>query len=412
MPWQETQKMDQRIEFAMRAVNCPNFTELCQEYDISRKTGYKWLKRFEAGGLAGMKEKSRRPHGHGRELTEEVTCRMIKLKTAHPHWGPRKIRALYARKHPELELPSESSFKRVLERAGLTKPRKRRRANQTGRIASGRQANAANEVWSVDFKGWWRDRSGQRVEPLTVRDEYSRMILELRAVDNARTETIRHCFERLFEQYGLPAAIRSDNGTPFACSHGLLGLSRLSAWWLVLGIDLERGRPGCPQDNSAHERMHKDVRDELEAGRIGRDQPAFDLWRHEFNTERPHESLGMACPAEIYESSPRSYEGTPDEIDYGGMQTRRVHPKHGTITYNLDTIRISAALRGWSVGLCPRKDHLTEVWFAKLLLGHLDRETGSFAPVIPSPGEAATGASADSATLRRPKRQSHPKNKS
>ena len=400
--------MDQRMEFAMRALNCPNFGELCREYGISRKTGYKWRQRFEAEGLAGIAEKSRRPYGHAKELCEEVICRIIKLKNAHLHWGPRKIRALYSRKHGEQELPSESSFKRVLERAGLTKPRKRRRAKDSGRIASGRVAAAANEVWSVDFKGWWRDPGGERVEPLTVRDEHSRMILELRAVENARTETIRHCFERLFERYGLPGAIRSDNGPPFASSNGLLGLSRLSAWWLALGIDLERGRPGCPQDNGAHERMHRDVRDELEAGRIGRDQEAFDLWRQEFNTERPHEAIGMACPVELYENSARKYQGTPDELDYGGMETRRVTPTTGAIRFKGERILISTALGGWSVGLPPRSprdnENQREVWFAKLLLGHLDTETLSFtsAPALPGP---ATGAAADSAPLHRPQRR-------
>ena len=395
----------------MKAVNCTNFGELCLEYGISRKTGYKWLNRFEAGGLVGLGDQSRRPRSHATELPEWVVCRMVRLKNGHPHWGPRKIRALYARQHGAAEVPSESSFKRVLERAGLTQPRKRRAAKDSGRIACGRKAAAANDIWSVDFKGWWRGGDGQRVEPLTVRDEYSRMILELRVVANARTETIRSCFERLFERYGLPGAIRSDNGPPFASSHGLLGLSRLSAWWLVLGIDLERGRPGCPQDNGAHERMHRDVRDELEAGRIGRDQAAFDLWRQEFNAERPHEALAMACPAEFYRPSARTYQGTPQELDYGGMETRRLNPRHGTICYHKQIIPISVALAGWSVGLAPRNDDLIEVWFAKLLLGHLDRQTLSFARLVTHPGQAATGHSADSATLRRPNGRCRPHHK-
>ena len=316
MPWKETRKMDQRIEFAMRAINCSNFRDLCREYGISAKTGYKWRERFLEKGMAGMEELSRRPHSHSKELSESVVCDIVGLKWAHPHWGPRKIRELYRRKHPG-DLPSESSFKRVLERAGLTRPRKRRRAREGGRLATGRQAQAPNEVWTVDFKGWWKDREGLRVEPLTVRDEYSRMLLEMRVVANARTETIRACFERLFEKHGLPGAIRSDNGPPFASNNGLLGLSRLSVWWLALGIDLERSRPGCPQDNPAHERMHLDISKELQAGKIGRDQEAFDLWRKEYNTERPHESIAMAFPAEIYQPSPRKFEGTPEELDYG-----------------------------------------------------------------------------------------------
>jgi putative transposase len=376
MPWKETQKMDQRMEFAMKALVHPNFRELCREYGISAKTGYKWRERFVQHGLAGLSDLSRRPHGHGDELGEAIVCEMVRLKQAHPHWGPRKIQALYQRKHGEA--PSESSFKRVLERAGLTVPRRVRRSSETGRLGHGRKASAPNEVWTVDFKGWWKDREGLRVEPLTVRDEHSRMLLEMRAVENCKTATLRTCFERLFERYGLPGAIRSDNGAPFASACGLHGLSRLSAWWLVLGIDLERGRPGCPQDNGAHERMHLDISREVEGGRAGRDQAAFDLWREEYNTERPHESLGMRVPADVYERSRRAYEGTPTEIDYGGMATRNVNARTGVISYQDEQILITSAIGEWSVGLSPQATGLVEVWFAKLLLGHIDPETASF----------------------------------
>ena len=403
MPWKETYRMNQRIEFAMRAVGCGNFAQLCAEYGISRKTGYKWRERFVAHGLEGMEEESRRPHGHKESLEEAVVCRIVRLKQAHPHWGPRKIRELYGRKHGS-GTPSESSFKRVLERAGLTERRKRRRARDGGRLATGRKATAPNEVWTVDFKGWWRGRTGDRVEPLTVRDEYSRMILEMKCVGNGRTDTVRACFEELFERHGLPGAIRSDNGAPFA-SHGLLGLSRLSAWWLALGIDLERSRPGCPQDNGAHERMHLDIRRELEAGRIGSDQAAFDVWRHQYNTERPHEALGMAVPAQFYRPSERQYEGTPEALDYGKMIARRVNRTQGMIQYQGEYIRLSTALGGWNVGLAPKQSGEVEVWFAELLLGHIDPQTSGFLRVETAPARAHAGPLANSATLHRPKGQ-------
>jgi len=361
----------------MKAMGHPNFRELCREYGISAKTGYKWRERFVQHGLSGLNELSRRPHGHAAELGEAVVCALVRLKQAHPHWGPRKIRALYQRKHGG-EVPSESSFKRVLERAGLTVPRRVRRSTETGRLGSGRKATVPNEVWSVDFKGWWKDREGLRVEPLTVRDEHSRMLLEMRALEDSRTETVQACFERLFEVNGLPEAIRSDNGSPFASVHAPLGLSRLSAWWLALGIDLERSRPGCPQDNGAHERMHLDIRRELEGGRVGRDQAAFDLWRKEYNTERPHEALGMRVPAEVYRRSEREYEGTPTEIDYGGKESRRVMKKSGVICYQKERIVITSALGGWPVGLSPQADGLVEVWFSKLLLGFIDPKTACF----------------------------------
>ena len=334
----------------MRAVGAESFSALCAEYGISRKTGYKWRERFVGGGLAGMAEESRRPKGHGRELGEEVVCRMVRLKEAHRHWGPRKIRELYRRKHGG-ELPSESSFKRVLERAGMTQKRRKVRQKESGRLEAAVEPAEPNDLWTVDFKGWWRGGEGKRIEPLTVRDAHSRFILEMELVDNARTETVGRRFERLFEAHGLPRAIRSDNGAPFASTNGLLGLTRLSAWWLALGIDLVRGRPGCPQDNGAHERMHLDIFRELESGRAGCDQAAFDLWRQEFNTQRPHEALAMATPAEIYRPSERLYKTTPAHIDYGAMDSRQVNASNGMIHYRGEAVAISTALGHWNVGL-------------------------------------------------------------
>lgn len=407
MPWKETCKMNQRIEFAMRALGSENFARLCLEYGISRKTGYKWRERFLEHGLGGMGEESRRPNGHSKALEEAVVCRIVRLKRAHPHWGPRKIRELYWRKDPG-GTPSLSSFKRVLEHAGLVEPRKRRSVREGGRLASGRKAGAPNEIWTVDFKGWWRAHSGQRVDPLTVRDEYSRMILAMQWVQDARTETVRACFEQLFQNHGLPAAIRSDNGSPFASYRGLLGLSRLSAWWLALGIDLERNRPGCPQDNAAHERMHLDIRRELEAGRIGRDQAAFDLWRHQYNAERPHEALGMSVPAERYRPSERPYHGTPDQLDYGAMESRWVNRSQGVIRYQGQTIAISKALGGWNLGLAPKQSGEVEVWFARLLLGHIDPQTSSFKPIATTTDpRSPAGPLADYATLHRPMGRHH-----
>jgi len=365
--------MEQRIEFALKAMGTLNFRALCQEYAISAKTGYKWKERFLRDGFRGMQEQSRRPRCHPDQLGEEAVCEIMRLKLAHRNWGPRKIRELYRREHAEV--PSESSFKRVLERVGLTEKRARRRAKEAGRLSSGRKAAGPNEVWTVDFKGWWHSR-GKRFEPLTVRDEHSRYILELRAVEDARTETVRQSFERVFERQGLPQAIRSDNGVPFASSNALLGLSRLSVWWVALGIDLERGRPGHPQDNAAHERMHLDISREIEA--LGEsDQDALDVWRQIFNYERPHESLGMRCPSELYRASQRKYEGTPQDLDYPNMCARRVS-SHGLIKVDSQPFFLSNALAGWSVGLKPIALDLMEVWFGRLLLGQVDLATSSF----------------------------------
>jgi putative transposase len=376
--------MDQRMEFALKALRTDNFRALCAEYGISAKTGYKWRERFFQNGLAGMTEQSRRPRSHADQLAESVICEMVRLKLAHRHWGPRKIRELYLRRHGEAA--SESSFKRVLERAGLTEPRRRRqRATKAGRLWSGRRAQAPNEVWTVDFKGWWYDGKGERCEPLTVRDEHSRYVLELRRLADARTGTVRLCFERLFERHGLPGAIRSDNGTPFAQARGLLGLSRLSAWWVALGIDLERGRPGHPQDNGAHERLHRDIGVELEPRTAA--QEALDLWREEFNHERPHEALGMKCPAEIYQPSPRPYAGTPEDVDYPGMDSRKVG-EGGKIKWTGVDLFITCSLAGWSVGLKQLGCGRLEVWFGRLLLGWIEPATESFQRAENRPLEA------------------------
>ena len=320
MPWKKNEPMEQRVEFVLRALRAENFRALCQEYGISAKTGYKWQERFLRFGIGGMEEESRRPHSHADQLGEAEVCAIVSLKVAHPRWGPRKIRELYLRQHGRVA--SESSFKRVLERAGLSEKRKRRRiVLEGGRLSNGRRAQAVNEVWTVDFKGWWRTRAG-RCEPLTVRDEFSRYVLELRAMENARSQNVRQSFERLFERHGLPEAIRSDNGAPFASVQTLHGLSRLSAWWVALGIDLERGRAGCPQDNAAHERLHRDVSLELEG--LGEEsQEGLDQWRQEFNYERPHEALQMRFPGEVYQNSSRTFQGTPEELIYPGMAQRR-----------------------------------------------------------------------------------------
>lgn len=375
MPWKETDAMNERTEFVLRALRTENFRGLCREYGISPKTGYKWKERLLRYGLEGLAEESRRPKSSPGGLAEGVVCQIVRLKQRYPQWGARKLRIAYGRTHAKV--PSESSIKRVLAQAGLVKPRRVRTRQAAGRLHSQRRALGPNEVWTVDLKGWWYGAGGGRCEPLVVRDEFSRYVLEVRALANGKTETVRACFERLFERYGLPGAIRSDNGSPFASRQGVLGLSRLSAWWLVLGIDLERGRPGCPQDNGAHERLHLDISREVEAQRLGECQADLDQWRVIFNEERPHEALGMCCPKEVYRSSTRNYEGTPEDLDYPGMERRKVQSL-GFIYWNNQRLLISRALRGWSVGIERCASDRCHVWFGRLLIGQLEPSTNSF----------------------------------
>src|SRR6266404_3388509 len=383
MPWRKSEPMEERIEFGLKALRSGNFRALCREYGITARTGYKWRERFLRCGIEGMEEESRRPRSSPEALEENEVCEIVRLKEAHRHWGPRKIRELYLRLHGEAA--SESSFKRILERSGLTEQRRRRRrANEGGRLHSGRRAQAPNEIWTVDFKGWWYDGAGERCEPLSVRDEHTRYVLELRAMEDSRSATVRRVFERLFERYGLPQSIRSDNGTPFAATSALLGLSRLSAWWVALGIDLQRGRPGHPQDNGAHERLHRDISLELEGIVGAHRQATLEMWREQFNFERPHEALAMRCPGELYHNSTRKYPGSIEELIYEEMATRRVN-QNGLIRWKDQSLFLSQSLIGWDVGLKSTENGLIEVWFAQLLLGHIEPLSASFERIDRSP---------------------------
>ena len=378
MPWQTKTKMNQRMEFVMRAQTTENFRALCREYGISPKVGYKWSRRFVQNGLGGLNEESRRPKTSPKGLSEEVVCRIVLFRERHPHWGAKKIHELYQRSHGEA--PSQSSIKRVLEKCGLVKKRRTRPAVEAGRLNSGAKAAAPNEIWTIDFKGWWHDAKG-RCDPLTIRDEFSRKVLELRALENAKAETVKAAMEEVFKRHGLPRRIRSDNGAPFAASSALLGLSRLSAWWLALGIDLERSRPGCPQDNGAHERLHLDISRQLERAGYTERQAAFDLWRKEFNEERPHEALGMRFPSEVYRDSERKYEGAPEKLLYPGIESRRVK-LNGMINFEGKVYFLSTALAGWDVGLAPVEGGRWEVRFGRLVLGHLETATEAFLPIV------------------------------
>ena len=354
---------------------------LCREYGISRKTGYKWKERFLQQGVEGLADQSRRPRTSAHRLDETATCRIVRLKLAHPSWGPRKIRTVFGRTDPTAELPSETTFKRVLDRVGLVQHRKPRKQQATGRIQNPIQAERPNQVWTVDFKGWWRTRDRSRFEPLTVCDAHSRYILAARALDDASSDTVRREFERLFTLYGLPEVIRSDNGSPFAASQAPLGLSRLSAWWLTLGINLDRIMPGRPDQNGRHERMHRDIACEVEcdpAQDLLAQQAALDVWRDAFNHQRPHEAIGMKLPADVYQHSQRRYEPAPAMLQYPTGYLRRRVVTRGNISLHRVPIRISSSLAGWDVGLQPSKANRYGLWFCRLRMGEVDLETQKF----------------------------------
>ena len=244
MPWPEVSVMESRLQFVLRALRGElPFVVLCAEYGISPKTGYKWQERFLREGAAGLSDRSRRPRASPTKAGDELVCALVRLKLAHSSWGPKKLRELLIRQRPEFHTPALSTVKRILDQAGLVRHRRRRPAAQGGRLTQDIRASAPNQVWTVDFKGWWYSSARERIEPLTVRDEFSRYILCARALPDSRSETVQECFAQLFSSYGLPQVIHSDNGVPFACAAAPLGLSRLAAWWVALGIGLSRITP-------------------------------------------------------------------------------------------------------------------------------------------------------------------------
>jgi len=384
MAWKATDVMDQKMAFALRAVrDVERFQQLCEEYGISRKTGYKWKKRFLQQGLEGLQDLSRKPKVSPTGLSEDVVCRIVALKQAHPSWGARKLREVLGRASGGQDVPSESSFKRVLEKAGLVQKRRRRTQSETGRLQLRVKAERPNQVWTIDFKGWWRTRDRGRFEPLTIRDDFSRFILCARCLEGTRGLAVKEHMERLFGEYGLPEIIRSDNGAPFAASNSPFGLTRLSAWWLALGIDLDRIRPGHPQENGSHERMHRDMGElERSAAATAREQQAvLDVWRTTFNEERPHEALAMRIPAEVYERSSRAYDPAAVELSYPpGYLQRRVSCV-GEVAIRGMKIGLSLALAGYDVGLESVEDGRYAVWFGRLCLGAIDLSTQRFQAV-------------------------------
>lgn len=386
MPWKEANVMDLREEFVQRALRDEHpFAALCREYGISTKTGYKWKQRFLAEGRSGLHDRSRRPYSTPNLVSEDVCCKIISLKDSHRDWGPKKIHDLYIRSRRRLPLVSLSTVKRVLGKAGLTRKRRRHPAKHCGRIANPLVATVPNEVWTVDFKGWWYSATQERVQPLTVRDANSCCILMIQVVADSSTETVQECFRRLFRKYGLPLAIRSDNGPPFACSRAPLGLSRLSAWWVTLGISLDRIEKGHPEQNGAHERMHRDIAWEVE-GRVDGDlvaqQAALDLWCEEYNHVRPHEALGMKRPAELYSKSERRFTEQPVELEYPADYLRRRVSSSGWIKIYGRSVSISTAVSGWHVGLKLLKPEVFSVWFGSLRLGELHVEHEKFTAAV------------------------------
>ena len=388
MPWKETDAMKEKKEFieAMLKQSKP-FRELCREYGISEKTGYKWRNRFMEKGYTGLAEESRTPRGHPNAIDGDTAAELLGLRMAHPSWGAKKLTVLWRRKHPHETPPSLSSVNRIIEKAGLLKKKRvHRAADSSGcpRLNQMLEAHAPNDVWCIDFKGWWRS-NGEKCEPFTVRDKYSRKVLCARLMNSKTTEDVRPIMTELFRKYGLPKAIHSDNGAPFAATNGILGLTSLSAWWITLGILPERSLPGHPGQNGSLERMHADIANEIEGripGGIAANQAALDAWVEEYNAVRPNEAIGMLTPDEVFKPSERRYMGDFDILEYPAGYLPRKVVRSGEIILGGMRVTIGSALRGWHVGLRPQKHlGLYDVFLADFLLGTLDMTSCCFTPL-------------------------------
>ena len=373
MPWKETCTMEERMRFVLAArEEGAVVSRVCALFGISRDTGYKWLARYEAGGLAGLRNRSRAPHHHGRSREGELVDVVLALRERYG-WGPKKLRCKLAELRPGIELPAASTIGDWLAKRDLTsKPKRRPRCPpHTQPFASADQPNA---VWGVDFKGWFRTGDGARCDPLTMSDAMSRFLLCTQTVDQPDHAHVRPVFDAAFCEFGLPRAIRSDSGPPFA-SIAVGGLSPLSLWWIKLGITPERIEPAKPQQNGRHERMHRTLKDATTkppAPTLAEQQIRFDEFRRIFNNERPHEALGFQYPAALYRPSSRSYPCALRDPDYADDTTVRRVRSNGEIKWKGDLIFVSQVLVGEPVGIDITERGEWRVRYGNLDLGFID----------------------------------------
>ena len=379
MPWKSKTPVDLRIEFMKRVMKGETVVQLCREFGISRKTGDKFKQRFKRLGEAGLLDQSRAPKVTPHKTSPEVIKLLIAERERHPSWGPKKLKNILETRL-NCELPATSTIGDILERAGLVVKRPKRR-NVPPQPTTLREAIAPNDVWCIDYKGQFRLGDRSLCYPLTLTDQHSRFIVGCEAMVAISDEEARESCEEIFRRYGLPKAMRSDNGVPFASS-GLANLTRLSAYWLRLGIELERIRPAHPEENGQHERMHRTLKFETTRPprtNLLQQQERFDEFVDEFNNDRPHEALHMKRPAQIYKPSPRKLPAVLPELDYPQHDDVIPVDKTGYVCFRRRRAYLSTALAYQTVGLREEPDGRWLVTFAKLDLGHVDH-TG-FSPL-------------------------------
>lgn len=368
--------MDERLRFVARLLDGEKMVALCREFDVSRKTGYKIFQRYKDCGLEGLTDRSRRPYRQANQLPFQIEKLIVQLKREHSSWGAPKIREKLRRLHSALQIPAISTVHAVLDRHGLVSHGRKRRYRAQGTPLS--KPVRPNDLWCADYKGEFMLADRRYCYPLTISDFASRYLLACEALGSTKETYAFTVFERVFKDFGLPLAIRTDNGVPFASPHALFGLSKLAVWWLRLGIHLERIQPGRPQQNGRHERMHLTLKKETTkpaAQNFLQQQARFDDFINCYNDERPHQALDMKYPAELYQTSPRPYHGL-DELHYPFHDRTITVTQCGRICFGRRKINLSTVFAGQNVGVKEVSDKIWLVTFMDYDLGFFDHETG------------------------------------
>jgi transposase InsO family protein len=375
--------MEEKLKFILEYQQRERtMVELCQRYEIARETGYVWLRRYRAASWEGLLEQSRATRRHGNQTPEKIEEMVLELREAHMSWGPRKLKRVLERDEPGRKWPAASTMGALLKREGMAVARRKRRRTAPYTEPLG-HADGPNRVWCADFKGWFRTGDGERIDPLTITDAHSRYLLRCQAVEKMDTARVQAIFEAAFREFGLPVAIRTDNGAPFA-SHAIAGLSRLAVWWMKLGIVPERIEAGHPEQNGRHERMHRTLKQETAmpaAANRRAQQRAMDKFLQEYNQVRPHEALQMETPAAVYATSPRRFPARVPEPEYPEtMLVYRVQQK-GHFRWKKQEVFVSEVLWGERIGLLPLDDHCYTVYFAQFPIARFDTRHAYLTPL-------------------------------
>jgi putative transposase len=381
MPWKECHVMDERLRFVARRLEGEKMAPLCAEFGISRKTGYKIFERYKDCGVAAFSDRSRRPYRQANRLPPQLEAVIVRLKREYPGWGAPKIREKLRRESTAPHLPAISTVHAVLDRHGLVHRRRRRRSRATGTELS--RPTEPNALWCADYKGEFMLGDRRYCYPLTITDFASRYLLTCEALSTTQERFAFTVFERTFKEFGLPQTIRTDNGVPFASAQALFGLSKLSVWWLRLGIEIERIKPGHPQQNGRHERMHLTLKKEATkpaAANVLQQQARFDTFVAQYNRDRPHQALHMKVPADVYVRSARVYRGL-EELAYPFHDGTFTVTQCGRICFKGRKVNLSHVFAGQNVGVTQVGERIWLVTFMRYDLGYFDDETCRLEPI-------------------------------